>query len=491
MQGSIQAKSLKEQKFYTIMEGVPDDLNREQILSLTSHISRVVSLVIIKVHTRANKVHRVGIVEVADCESIFRLTSRQFLVGPGKIIKFRIISPESKLVKVGLEHHISLKATYSSSDRSVFSSVVELIGRHGEANLVSMKGQSGLHELMFRVPQNYSLREISTNLSINVSGCHVKLDYPETDYAIDYFQPELAFLDAKDPYAHLKAQPLVSEEARFFYPSPEPVQPRAQAQKVEIWKNTYHIHDDELSEEEDNLDDDFQEASDRRHLPEPSGQSAGLQFFNNTSISSFMQNRGALIKPAGHMSPTGAASHSFVGPLPARLHVSAPADRRLADEGHPKSAAPVPTASNQPLEKASASSELLKKKKAKKPRKKKTGESRAAEEAGTPGTTSAPTSEPLKSAEVGAEETGTARNSTPSTEEQPLSDRDGSKLLDLLCPPCSDFKELNEKLMPEVMDKWRRFAEIKNEMRKERYLEYLQAKKKEAEQQDTSAVDPT
>ena len=476
MQATMQLTRSKEQKFYTVVEGMPEDLNREQILSLTSHISRVLSLVIFKVHTRSNRVHRVGIVEVADCESIFRLTSRQFLVGPGKIIRFRMVSPESKLVRVGLEHPVVLKASYSSSDRSVFPSVVELLGRHGEASLVSMKGQAGLHELMFRVPQSYSLREVCTNLSLHVAGTHVKLEYPEAEFAADYFQPELAFLEAADPFAHLMApQRLVSEEARFFHPSPEPAPAPARPapsrpapQRVEIWNNTYTVHDDELSEDEDCLDEDPADSdsdsdSDRRLAPAP-----GLRFFNNSTISSFMQNRGALIKPAGHTSPAGTASPTQPPAAPGPA-TPVPADPPQATASQP-----------QPLAASLAST----KKKVKKPRRKPT-RGKAAEEEGTAGTASPPNSEPLAGAGVGGAAVGTAEGTRfPAGAPPQQPGRDGSRLLARICPPCSDFSELNDSLMPEVMEKWRRFAEIKNDMRKERYLEYLQAKKKDAEQLD-------
>lgn len=478
MHGTMHTTRSKEQKFYTVIEGVPEDLNREQILSLTSHISRVLSLVILKVHTRSNQVHRIGIVEVADCESIFRLTSRQFLVGPGKILRFRMVSPESKLVRVGLEHPVVLKASYSSSDRSVFSSVVELLGRHGEASLVSMKGQAGLHELMFRVPQSYSLREVSTNLSLHVAGCLVKLEYPEAEFAADYFQPELAFLEAADPFAHLAApQRLVSEEARFFHPSPEPAPARPTAQRVEIWNNTYTVHDDELSEDEDYLDEDLADL-DRRHTH----AAPGLRFFNNSAITSFMQNRGALIKPAGHTSPTGTAS--LPHPLAAQpLRGPGPVGPAQTDQLQPQAPAQASATAPQPMGAASTST----KKKAKKP-KRKPVRGKAAEEEGTAGTVSPPNSEPPKGAGVGGDAVGTADGPDSSVEGPAQSGMDGSRLLARICPPCSDFSELNDSLMPEVMDKWRRFAEIKNDMRKERYLEYLQAKKKEAEQLDRASA---
>ena len=491
----MQAMSSKEHKFYTIIEGVPDDLNREQLLSLTAHISKVLSLVMLRVHSRSGQVHRVGIVEVADNESIFRLTSRKFLVGPGKVIRFRMVSPGSKLVSAGLGQHISLKATYSSSDRSVFSSVVELLGRQGEASLVSMKGQAGLHELVFRVPRSYSLRDVTTDLSIPLAGCLVKLEYPESEFAIDYFQSELAFLEPADPLAHLKAKSLVSEEARFFHPSPEPAEVRTQAHKVGIWNNTYHIHNDELSEDEDCLEEEYQEQPEedrRQHHP-----SAGLAFFNNSSIANFMQNRGVLIKPAGHMSQTGAASHSHFQTLdrnrdlPPSLSLAAQADSRRAEgvrHQPPAPGWPAPTPS--PVQaQAQVGPGTATKKKPKKA-KKKPVHGTAVEEVGPAGTAAAPNSESVQGPGVGALAVGTAANPSPSADQPPT--RDGSKLLERLCPPCPDLPELNQRLMPEVMEKWRRFAEIKNDMRKERYLEYLQAKKREAEQLDrASDVDST
>lgn len=188
---TISYNVLPKQRYFTVMSSLPGELNREQILSQLGSVSQVVALNILQIHRHDQAVQRVALVEVEDSESVYRLTSRQFLVGNNQAVKHKSIAPASKLVEHCINKDLLMRLKFFSTERNISRTVTEFFEKFGELGVLSMKAYNGHHDLLFKVPREYSVRSVSTDLVVKVNGVDVLVEYPEDDINFDFYEKDL------------------------------------------------------------------------------------------------------------------------------------------------------------------------------------------------------------------------------------------------------------------------------------------------------------
>ena len=249
-------------QIFSVMSCIPQQLNRDKVISMISSISKVVSFNIIRIACRSGEHHRIGVARVADQESIYRLTSRRFLVGPNQPIKFCQVPEDSKLFRHSVGQEIQLRLMFSSPEKTFFHKVVDFVNKIGPAKMVAMKGHTSQSELLFKVPANFSLKQHSTELSLDICGCTVSAHYAEECFSSDYFGQELTMIKELIGNNASDLPVEVSEKALFFQPHQQSLGSLAsraseyqlfphQSRKVALFEKTYDIVEDDLSESED------------------------------------------------------------------------------------------------------------------------------------------------------------------------------------------------------------------------------------------------
>lgn len=361
-------------RYFTLMPNVPSAINREEALSLLASVSSVVSLHLLQLYRKGSFWQRVGLVEVADKESVFRLTSRQFLLRGSHAVKHRLIPDSSLLALEFGDMDLLMHVNFYSRENSAVTRVIDFLEQFGSLNILSMKSKEGYHELAFRAAKDYSIRHHSTDLSLKVDGIFVEIHFPEGKLNYDYFAHDAVLLHALDISPLELSKPFVAS-ADYF----DPKVASTQITLASVADCDYSIEDDCLS-----LDEDCS---------------------NPREVDNYHAGKNAL----AHFSPAACRS------LFTSLTIT--------------SAKPVPVEQGKPPQK---------------PATKKRGKKAAA--------------------------------------------NDGRSLLSLVWTTPSDYATVNAEVMPAIHAKWRRFVEIKDEMRRLKYQEYLLAKRKDNFSPDADAT---
>lgn len=513
----------QSKRFFTVMSRLPEDINREEIMSLLSATSKVRSLHLFCVHTAGKGAERLGLVEVADNEGLFRLTSRTFMIRRNRAVRHTAIDANSKLVQHFLrQKEIPLKLRFTASNRLAPGLVVDFFSQFGQLSMVSMRAQHGIHELTFRAASSYSLRQFSTDLTFEVEGTVVRVEYPEEQLSSEYFQHEL---DMRcDLYSTASPSLKPAHTRATFFTSPASADSsfstpadlsRDLKATVGLLNREYVINGDDalsaLSEEEGSDDEAVAwnhprlsnfKYFDLKGVHPP--RSPPLAFFAGSSASSLFDcwqpKPGAPSKnfsklhhilspsqqsrPATHK-PRPQQHQLQVSPAHQHIHATKPqqANSSLAPAALNTNNSPLTAKQNKPArgsKKDSTAGKVLEKK----PELSRGQLPKSSLEL-------APTSEakprtqpsrPKNSHQSSLNVKGLSSSDQPDIPEK--APRDGSVLLSLIWTEPPDLQELDARIMPELNAKWYRFIEIKDAMRREKYQEYLQNKKKDLLVQD-------
>ena len=505
------SNSSKIQSF-SVMSCIPQELNRDKVLSLISSISKVVAFNIVQIVSQSGEYFRIGVAKVVDTESIYRLTSRRFLVGPNQAIKFCRVPEDSKLVRHSVNQDIQLCLKFSSPEKTFFHQVVDFVNKIGDVKMVSMKGQACQSELLFKVPANFSLKEYTTELSLDISGCTVSAHYTEDCFSLDYFKQELEMIKELISSNSSDLPVEVSEKAQFFRPQTQflgmPVLSSGEYEpfstslrKVALFEKTYDIVEDDLSESES--EEDFGRGSEFEQIFKPleseQGHHNGICFFNKENDFGFFREKSLFVGQSdssqtrqefGAFEMSGVSlQNSEKGPIgkrnifgsDAHTHSSNGSSYQNLNGDYGKTRFGEVFALNnrgQPLHwNGQANAQPLPSKNFQsKP-------------------TTAP--EPIQghdSQHLKKESTDAAKNKSQTSQrirpssklrddrtkgrahEELSSNKKGVKkqgpnILDRISPGATDLKELNEKYMPQIKEVWRRFWMIKNEIKREKKIE--------------------
>lgn len=466
-------------RYFTVMSGLPADLNREQALSLLSSVSQVLSLNILRVHREGLPVNRIGLVEVEDNESVYRLTSRQFLVRHNQAVKHKMIQPSARLVQHLANKDITLKLKFFSTERGSSRLVTDFFERFGELCVISMKAHAGHHEMTFKVSRDYSIRHLTTDMLVRVGGIVVEIEYQEDDLNFDYYEQDLdLLLEIQSSLEFSKTT--APEQSNYFYPSvPGPA--LSVNEPISMWlvDKEYFVDDDEddfLSVLNEDLEEDsisnaqspFSVNSVILNHNCDSGATYGIEFFNTS------RNRLTLTRlSANIISPV-----TFEIPQSDNKKPKAKRQSLKVNIYEPQEELPTQDRDPDILPDLANTTDCNGKRSKKRRHKKAIGSSASKDIAQT---TSLVVEVNSESSAVEPHISSTNDDDSANALSPSLTDTqsNGSNLLQLIWPNCHDFDLLNERTMPEIHSKWRRFVEIKDEMRKERYSEYLRQRAQE------------
>lgn len=475
-------------KYYTVMTPLPAEFNREQVLSLVNSNSDVKSLTLLKMKALNGTIKRIGLVGVDDDESLFRLTSRRFMV-QGVQLTHKKINPESKLLMFLVRRTLPLILRFYSTNRRATSQVFDFFSRFGELEWVGLKASNGNHELSLNAHREFSIREHTTDLHIMVEDIWVQIEYPVETVSLQYFENDLGlFQDFRK--ASEEAVGPVSEKANFF----ETTLPRNDIASDKTFKhqevNPYFKDSQFTVDNDDNLSQDDEEEmfevrkSGAAILDQPIAQKRPLEFFEIGNTGAFLSRYGVIahnsIKPDLNLSQVGSLK------------------RRAAITKHKNCVMVEPDA----LEEMSSNFQItLSKALVSSPHKCGSKARKVINKAVISAnkqitSLSLPVSTYILQNNSKKKATALMPNAFPKLVPQTVSisipsrevasegpsnipGNDGSELLLRLQPSCLDLEVLNNKFMPEIHCKWRRFVEIKDAMRREKYTEYLLNKKRE------------
>lgn len=470
--------AVQKPRYFTVMSSLPKDLNREQALSLLSSVSQVTSLNILKIHRQGLPVHRIGLVEVEDSESLFRLTSRQFLVRHNQAVKHKAISPRAKIVQHFINKDITLKLNFFSSERGVSRAVTDFFERFGELCVVSIKAHAGHHELTFKVSRDFSIRQYTTDLLLRVGDVDVQIEYPEDDINFDYYEQDLELLLEIQNSIDFGAP--TAEPPAFFNPTSAASSP---ALSIKAPKTVWFMDKEySIDQEEDCFSDDEETeehlAEDRQEREETYSPSTsivsessryGIDYFSKTN------SRKALSRLAATWLSGGTDTE-----LEDRLKLDYKNNNNnsknslqavSATETCRVNHAPGHGVESYVAEESKGTVEsVIKRPKRRRHRKTAAGFlklGKIADNIHSEEATTQPPEEGCCQADLEEAEL------EPMIPAEPKTVKDGSVLLSLIWPDCDDFEALNRSIMPDIHAKWRRFVDIKDSMRRERYDEYL------------------
>ena len=191
------------------MPSIPLEINREEILSLLNSVSSVRALRLLNLYRHGSFWKRVGLVEVSDKESVFRLTSRQFLLRGYHAVKHKMISSDSFLVKEFGNLDIRIHLNFYSRDPTAVIRVVDFLEQFGSLNIISTKSRDGNHELFFRAAKDYSIRLHCTDLKLRVDEIIVEIYFPEEKINADNLDYDETMLHELDLFTVELSKPFV------------------------------------------------------------------------------------------------------------------------------------------------------------------------------------------------------------------------------------------------------------------------------------------
>jgi hypothetical protein len=456
-----------QNRYFTMMTNVSNDVNREEILSLLNANSTVASLNLFQIYQFGKLWQRIGLVKVNDCESVFRLSSRQYLLKGFLAARHKVISPHSKLVKHFNGAQLIVHLNFNSALRDAVQKVVGFFEQFGELKISSIKSKDGVHEIILRAALDFSIRQVTTDTKLRVGDIVVDVHYPEEKIGIDYFSEdselmeELQFIDPVHQYS-------ISQRINYFNPSYlDSISEKPMSVISTLMATEYIINDedDDLSVDsnrDEHLKISFssrKEATSVNTWNDPSP----MKYFNGPRIKELVMNRYSL----------STYNNEFDADL------SAPESKYHTDH-YLKRAEDLThgTDTNQIISDEEEGKQLLNDmvgtQKVSRNRRRKRG----GKKVGKSGNVA-----PVQ------DQTSKSHQSSINCTKKLASHCDGSRLLgEVWCLP-SDYQAINDNVMPFVHAKWRRFVEIKDEMRKAKYSEYLNAKKKDMKTTISTGVD--
>lgn len=491
-------------RHYTLMSPLPDGFNREQVLSLLNSNSQVNTLTILRLKSLEGQVSRIGLVGVDDRESLFRLTSRRFMVQDVRI-RHKMIRPESKLVQYFVQKTLLVTLRYYSTNRKASSTVFDFFSNFGDVEWVGLKASNGNHELSLSATSEFSIRGLTTDLGVQVEDIWVEIIYPEETVSLEYFHDDLSILQEFRKVSENSNEP-VTEIPNFFEPR-QPVDNNESSSdghsSIDYTdRSSFNCQDqiiqnDELSQEEE--DDQPSTLCEESPSNKWTVQKENpLEFFriSPTEILLTKHNLQGYTPPANEQLNHGS-----------KVIKKTAAEAKPTTHKNPKQTATRDGQSSKNMSTMdisqvaagqNATNSSL--------NKNKQGKSKQLTAVKQVEATYRPISMSLhQSNKVQTQISRPHIHSKPVCEPESsligLKDasadnsyhclgNDGSELLDRIQPPCADFDYLNSLIMPEVHNKWRRFVEIKDSMRREKYTEYLLNKKKDdqTDQSDCSEL---
>lgn len=510
-------------RYHTVIQNVPQSMNREQLLSLLSSVGSVKSLQMINVQSPTGLTRRLGLVEVADNESVFRLTSRQFFVGGSSTLIHKFATCESRIVKYFDKYpDLNLQVSFETQDSTFIGKVLKLLQELGDIKLVSINSLKSDTTLIFKAPRSYTIGGKSTTLEMELEGVQIRVKYLEETVSEEILQLDPDFWIDFQQISE-KPKSLISETARFFNQFVE----SSTSCESGLETPPTEEEDDMLSSLSDDTDPEFEGAQMTYqfgyHINYP------LMAFKQDSYSllaGFTESLEARLDNWSQSYNDGPWNYEYEAQYVSAksnlvvenqwpgqvVHVSRAYEEKrsknilrsddCASESVTKQEkAPVivlrPTqpAEDEPKPVNSGSSGN---KKPKNPKKAHPDADRVCCQSNPKDTPPTPTKKsantPSKVEEgkdkesVKMQKTARKNKASPTKVEsknqglvlnnEPLRS-DGSLLLSQISCIPPDYEEINARVMAQVHDKWRRFAEIKDQMRMEKYLEYLQQKKQE------------
>lgn len=477
----------------------------------------------INVQSPIGLTRRLGLVEVADNESVFRLTSRQFYVGGSSTLIHKFATCESRIVKYFDKYpDLNLQVSFETQDSSFISKVLKLLQELGEIKLVSINSLKSDTTLIFKAPRSYTIGGKSTTLEMELEGVQIRVKYVEETVSEEILQLDPDFWIDFQQISE-KPKSLISETARFFNQIVE----SSTSCESGLETPPTEVEDDMLSSLSDDTDPEFEGAQ----------MTYQLGYLINYPLMVFKQDSYSLLAgfteslearldnwsqsyndgpwnyeyDAAYISAKsnlvvenqrqGQVVHRFKAHEEKSSKNILRPDDRASETITKQEKAPVivlrPTLVSEddpkPVNSGTSGS-----KKAKNPKKahqdadKVCSQSIPKESALVPTKKSANTTSKVEEGKdkesvktqkaVKKTKSGPAKvdskNEGLVPNNEPLRS-DGSLLLSQISCIPPDYEEINALVMAQVHDKWRRFAEIKDQMRMEKYLEYLQQKKQE------------
>lgn len=203
-----------------------------------------------------------------------------------------------------------MKLKFFSTDRGVSRLVTDYFEKFGELFVVSIKAQNGHHELIFKVSRDYSIRSVTTDLIVKISGVNVEVEYLEDDMNFDYYEQDLDLLQEIQTSLEMP-KGIITEQSTFFHnmgSARGSVHTPCDSKTVELLDKMYIVYDDddflsELDDEESIIEDPSVEACIPKVVSFPVA-SNGLDFFNNKN------NRLTLTRLNSGISPVVLSNHS-------------------------------------------------------------------------------------------------------------------------------------------------------------------------------------
>ena len=511
-------------RYHTVIQNVPQSMNREQLLSLLSSVGSVKSLQMINVQSLTGLTRRLGLVEVADNESVFRLTSRQFFVGGSSTLIHKFVTCESRIVKYFDKYpDLNLQVSFETQDSTFIGKVLKMLQELGDIKLVSINSLKSDTTLIFKAPRSYTIGGKSTTLEMELEGVEIRVKYLEETVSEESLQLDPDFWIDFQQISE-KPKSLISETARFFNQFVE----SSTSCESGLETPPTEEEDDTLSSLSDDCDPEFEESQMTYqfgyHINYP------LMVFKQDSYSllaGFTESLEARLEnwsqsyndgpwnyeyEAKHVSAKSSleVQNQWQGQV---VHVSrAYEEKRSKNTLWQDDCASEPTTKQEktpvivliPTQAAETDSSTANlgssgKKKPKNPKKphqdpeKVNCQSKPKEIPPKPVNKKPNISskgeevkdkEPAKTQKIPKKNKSGAtklesKNEGSAPNNEPLRS-DGSLLLSQISSIPPDYEEINARVMAQVHDKWRRFAEIKDQMRMEKYLEYLQQKKQES-----------
>jgi len=529
-------------RYFTVIQNVPLSMNREQLLSLLCSVGSLKSLQMINVQSAAGLTRRIGLVEVADNESVFRLTSRQFLVGNASTLIHKLVYSDSRIVRYFDKYpDLNLQVTFETQDTAFVSKVVKLFQSLGDIKIQSINSLRSDTTINFKAPRNYTIGGLSTTLNLRVDGIEVRVKYQEETVSEESLQLDPNFWNDFKKIAE-KPKTLISETARFFSQLVESLTPCEQdistppteendmlsSISQDYYEDDYHDdHDDDDADYTQLYEADvsyrcgynyqspswvFRQQSCSLFHEFAQNLNMRLQYWNTsfntgnptyigrpdcTSAKSTMgsdqiwvpqqvqpfmgqeeKRNSAALRPeaAINIAKSKLEKNSIIVLKPALP---------LEEEPKPGNSAAVNKAKKKPGKVIHGESHKLPFEKAKEKESGQRVNKKADPIQPNPDTKekvkeqseSIKPSKPSKKQKSGGVKLEAKNESAVSLEEQPRSE--GATLLCLISSIPHDYDRINAHVMAVVHDKWRRFAEIKDQMRMEKYQEYLNQKKQE------------
>lgn len=402
---------------------VPEDIHRDNLFPVLESVSNHSGAIILKVQDSIGGKKRLVVVFGDSHEDLFRLTSRQFYVSPGKLVNFVEVPSNSTLWAYCHKiKYLQLKLTFHiPKDSDVMAKeIINYVRKFGNISVKSFTSKNGENEWTLSAGIDFSLFKISSNLQFRYKAVEVYVEYLEELLCKEYIVSGLEDLSPKvTPQSSTKK--MISEKAAFF--------PHNSSKKVcEAEPSTstgaLEAFDDNLSA--------YSEDSDLEEFEEGKGS----EYFIQLNSRLFLESAST---------PFGLNPATRETAIICRLVEAKKEDEVTADKDQIASNCRLATQVQEP----SQSEEPAKKKRKRK--NKKNSKLSAKDEL---------PSEEWIPIETGAKE---------------IPEVDGFSLLEgLVDCPREELAKINELCMPLIQAKWKKFVEIKDSILKEKHLKRTQ-----------------